>query len=90
MTANSRGSVEKEQGNGNESMTLVDLENVEDGGENCESGFVSPAELTRINFRSLIGHTDEVGMEFDMQILISEAPLRGGTLPVPYPIFNFM
>ena len=60
MTAHFRGPVQTEQGNGNESMTVVDLENVEDGGENCESGFVSPGELTRINFRSLIGHTDEV------------------------------
>lgn len=60
MTANFRGSVETEQGNGNGSMTLVDLENIEDEGENCESGFVSPTELTKINFRSLIGHTDEV------------------------------
>ena len=57
MTAHFRRIEEREQGNGNEAMTLVDLENVEDGGEN---GFVSPAELTKINFRSLIGHTDEV------------------------------
>ena len=60
MTAHFRGSLQTEQGNGKESMNLVDLENVEDDGENCESGFVSPAELTKINFRSLIGHTDEV------------------------------
>lgn len=60
MATHFRGSVEKELGNGNDSMTLVDLENVEDDEENCESGFVSPTELTRINFRSLIGHTDEV------------------------------
>ena len=59
MTAHFRGSVQIEQENGNESMNLVDLENVEDG-EDCESGFVSPTELTKINFRSLIGHTDEV------------------------------
>ena len=60
MTAHFRGIEETEKGNENEAMTLVDLENVEDGGENCDSGFVSPAELTKINFRSLIGHTDEV------------------------------
>ena len=60
MTAHFRGSLQTEQGNGKESMNLVDLENVEDDGENCESDFVSPAELTKINFRSLIGHTDEV------------------------------
>ena len=60
MTAHFRGSVETEQRNGNEAMTLVDLENVEDDGENRENGFVSPAELTKINFQSLIGHTDEV------------------------------
>ena len=60
MTARFRRSVETEQRNGNEAMTLVDLENVEDDGENRENGFVSPTELTKINFQSLIGHTDEV------------------------------
>lgn len=60
MTGHLRGSFETEQGNVNDSMTLVDLEHVEDSEANYESGFVSPTELTKINFRSLIGHTDEV------------------------------
>lgn len=58
MAALFRGSFETEQANGNESMTVVDLEDLED---EEESGVVSPSELTKINFRSLIGHTDEVG-----------------------------
>lgn len=59
MNANLRGSFETETRNEKDSLTVVDLDNPDDG-ENCESGFVSPTELTKINFRSLIGHTDEV------------------------------
>ena len=59
MNANFRGSFEIETKNEKDSLTVVDLDNPDDG-ENCEGGFVSPTELTKINFRSLIGHTDEV------------------------------
>ena len=58
MTAQFRGSPEER--NGSDSLALVDLENLQDDEESDESGFVSPRELTKINFRSLIGHTDEV------------------------------
>ena len=37
---------------------MVDLESLSDGEDG--RGLVSLRELTRINFRSLIGHTDEV------------------------------
>lgn len=60
MTAEFWGSAETEQRNGNDSLTLVDLEHLQEDEESRESGFVSPRELTKINFRSLIGHTDEV------------------------------
>lgn len=60
MAAQFSISAEAEQRNGSGSLTLVDLENLQDDEESCESGFVSPRELTKINFRSLIGHTDEV------------------------------
>lgn len=40
-------------------LDLVDLENSQ--AEEVEDGrIVSPRDLTNINFRSLIGHTDEV------------------------------
>lgn len=41
-------------------MNFVDLENVEDDGENCVSGFVLLVELMKINFWLLIGYMDEV------------------------------
>ena len=43
-----------------DSLALVDLEDLDDKEESAESALVSPRDLTRINFRSLIGHTDEV------------------------------
>ena len=45
---------------GNEALPLIDLESFNDDEDELESGLVSPRELTKINFRSLIGHTDEV------------------------------
>ena len=45
---------------GNETLPLIDLESFNDDEDELESGLVSPRELTKINFRSLIGHTDEV------------------------------
>lgn len=62
MTAHFRGSTEER--NGNDSLALVDLENLQDDEESNKSGFVSPRELTKINFRSLIGHTDEVHVQY--------------------------
>ncbi|XP_022793521.1 WD repeat-containing protein 38-like isoform X2 [Stylophora pistillata] len=60
--ANVRGSFETERRDEKDSLTVVDLDGLEDednAGYN-ENGFVSPAELTKVNFRSLIGHKDEV------------------------------
>lgn len=45
---------------GNKTLPLIDLESFNDDEDELESGLVSPRELTKINFRSLIGHTDEV------------------------------
>ena len=42
------------------SLALLDLQDLDDTKDNAETGFVSPRELTRINFQSFIGHTDEV------------------------------
>lgn len=44
----------------NGSLALVGLESFTNDEDELESGLVSPRELTKINFRSLIGHTDEV------------------------------
>lgn len=62
MMANLRGSFETERIDEKDLLTVVDLDNPEDedDADHNESGFVSPAELTKINFRSLIGHKDEV------------------------------
>lgn len=62
MMANLRGSFETERRDEKDLLTVVDLDNPEDedDADHNESGFVSPAELTKINFRSLIGHKDEV------------------------------
>lgn len=52
-----------EEGNRSGSLALIDLENLIQDNKEFESGgsgLVSPRELTKINFRSLIGHTDEV------------------------------
>ncbi|CAH3037389.1 unnamed protein product [Pocillopora meandrina] len=62
MMANLRESFETERRGEKDLLTVVDLDNPEDedDADHNESGFVSPAELTKINFRSLIGHKDEV------------------------------
>ena len=66
MTAQFRVTVKEEKKNGSDSLTLIDLENQQDDDESSESGFVSPRELTKINFRSLIGHTDEVPIKMTL------------------------
>ena len=62
MASQLQGSYEEQEERKNESecLTLVDLDDGDDDNESPECGFVSPRELTKINFRSLIGHTDEV------------------------------
>ena len=60
MARQLQGSYEEqeERKNESESLTLIDLDDNDD--ESADCGFVSPRQLTKINFRSLIGHTDEV------------------------------
>lgn len=66
MASQLQGSYEEQEERKNEieSLTLIDLDQVlddnDDDDESADCGFVSPRQLTKINFRSLIGHTDEV------------------------------
>lgn len=63
MASQLQGSYEEqeERKNESESLTLIYLDdNDDDDDESADCGFVSPRQLTKINFRSLIGHTDEV------------------------------
>ena len=64
MASQLQGSYEEqeERKNESESLTLIDLDDNDDDDddESVDCGFVSPRQLTKINFRSLIGHTDEV------------------------------
>jgi len=62
MASQLQGSYEEqeERKNESESLTLIDLDDNDDDDESADCGFVSPRQLTKINFRSLIGHTDEV------------------------------
>ena len=62
MASQLQGSYEEqeERKNESESLTLIDLDDHDDDDESADCGFVSPRLLTKINFRSLIGHTDEV------------------------------
>lgn len=58
-----------EEGNRSGSLVLIDLENLIQDNKEFESGgsgLVSPRELTKINFRSLIGHTDEIGPKLSL------------------------
>lgn len=54
-----------------EPLFLTDLEEEEEDESRISGHFVSPGELTQIDFRSLIGHTDEVHIVESLFVLLT-------------------